>query len=91
MSETKRWEVVLTRQAEKVLRRLPRTLLQRIDHALTVLATNPTPADCKKLVERPDLYRIRVGDWRVVYSLEDQRLIVLVIRIAPRGAVYRNL
>ncbi len=91
MSEAQHWEVVLTRQAEKALRRLPRTLLQRIDRALTALSTDPTPPDCKKLVGQPDLYRVRVGDWRIVYALEAQRLVVLVVRIAPRGAVYRNL
>jgi mRNA interferase RelE/StbE len=91
MSETPRWEVILTRQAERALRRLPRPLLQRLDHALAALAENPTPPDCKKLVGHPDLYRVRVGDWRIVYTLEAQRLVVLVIRIAPRGEVYRGL
>lgn len=91
MSEPSRWEVVLTRQAERALRRLPRPLLQRLDHALAALAENPAPPDCKKLVGHPDLYRVRVGDWRIVYTLQAQHLVVLVIRIAPRGEVYRHL
>ena len=91
MSDAPQWNVILTRQAEKALQRLPSTLLKRISHALTVLAENPTPPGCKKLVNRPDLYRVRVGDWRIVYTLHAQRLVVMVIRIAPRGKVYRNL
>lgn len=91
MNEGRHWDVVLTRQAEKNLRRLPKPLLQRIDRLLEQLAVDPTPPNCKKLVGNPDLYRVRIGDWRIIYTLKAEQLIVLVVRIAPRGEAYRNL
>jgi mRNA interferase RelE/StbE len=70
---------------------LPRDLLARIRTAIRGLAVNPRPIGYKKLEGYADLYRIRVGDWRIVYTIEDDQLIVLVVEISPRGAVYRDL
>ncbi|HOU12495.1 MAG TPA: type II toxin-antitoxin system RelE/ParE family toxin [Anaerolineae bacterium] len=91
MNDPRRWEVILARQPERILRRLPRGLLQRLDRLLAELAENPCPVGAKKLVGHLNLYRVRIGDWRVVYAIEDDRLVVLVIRIAPRGEAYRGL
>ncbi|MEJ5308670.1 MAG: type II toxin-antitoxin system RelE/ParE family toxin [Anaerolineae bacterium] len=91
MSEPQHWEVVLAHQPERMLRRLPRGLLQRLDRLLSELAENPRPAGVKKLVGHLNLYRVRLGDWRVIYAIEDEQLVVLVIRIAPRGEAYRGL
>ena len=91
MAEGQRWQVLLARQPEKILRRLPRRLLQRVERAIESLSENPRPHSCKRLVGHRDLYRVRVGDWRIIYALEDDRLIVLVVKIAPRGRAYRNL
>jgi len=55
------------------------------------LAKNPRPAGCKKLSGFDNLYRVRVGDWRISYAIEDERLVILVLEIAPRGDAYRNL
>ena len=70
MNDEAQWNVVLTRQAERAIRRLPRTLLRRIDRVLEELARNPTPPGCKRLVGYSNLYRIRVGNWRIVYVVE---------------------
>jgi mRNA interferase RelE/StbE len=91
MTESRRWEIVLARQPEKILRRLPRGLLQRVEQTIESLAENPRPPGCKRLVGHRDLYRVRVGDWRIIYAIEDDRLIVLIVKIAPRGRVYRDL
>lgn len=85
MSEPPRYTVLLERQPEKILRRLPRDLLKRIDQVLGVLAFDPRPPGSVKLAGYETLYRLRVGDWRIVYAIEDDALIVLVIEIAPRG------
>ncbi len=53
------------------------------------LAVNPRPKGVKKLSGLDDLYRIRVGDYRIVYQIHDDRLIVLVVRIGHRKDVYR--
>jgi mRNA interferase RelE/StbE len=85
----KRWMVLVERQPQKVFRRLPRDLLQRIRLAIVGLAEEPRPPGCKKLQGYDNLFRIRVGDWRISYAVEDDRLIVLVLEVAPRGDAYR--
>ena len=90
MSESVQWQIIVSRKAERALRRLPRDLLQRIRRAIDELETNPRPAGYKKLVGS-DFYRVRVGDWRIVYVIEDDRLIVLIVTVAPRGTVYKDL
>lgn len=87
----RRYTVILERQAEKALRRLPRDVLRRIDGLMLGLADDPRPAGCGKLKGFVDLYRVRVGDWRIIYAMEDDCLIVLVLDIAPRGQAYRDL
>ncbi len=92
MSETRRrYKVIVERQTEKAFRRLPREILGRVDRLLLSLADEPWPAGCKKLRGYENLYRLRVGDWRLIYAIEDDELVVLVIEIAPRGEAYRDL
>ncbi len=91
-SERRPWTVLLSRQAERVLRHLPRDILARIDEALLGLEENPRPRECKRLSgPLGNLYALRVGDWRISYAAQDERLIVLVVEIAPRGAAYCRL
>ena len=85
------WSVVLLRQPEKMLHRLPKPLVQRLWEAIRGLREDPRPPGCRKLVGHEDLYRLRVGDWRISYAIQDERLIVLIIEIASRGAAYREL
>ena len=85
------WRVILLHEPAKVLRRLPRDLLRRFRHAIRELAVNPRPSGCVKLAGYENLYRVRVGDWRIIYALEEERLVVVVIEIAPRGEAYRGL
>jgi mRNA interferase RelE/StbE len=58
-------------------------------NALLALSDNPRPHGCKKLTGREE-YRIRVGDYRVIYEIHDAVLVVLVVRIARREKAYRN-
>lgn len=85
------WEVIICKQPQKVLRKLPRNLIARMDKAISSLANNPRPHGFKKLSGHDNLYRIKVGDWRICYALEEERLIILVLEIAPRGGAYRTL
>ena len=92
MSEpARRWELILTRQAEKVLHRLPRDLLRRMDRAILGLANDPRPPGCVKLAGYDNLWRVRVGDWRIIYAIEAERLVIVVVDISPRGSAYRRL
>jgi mRNA interferase RelE/StbE len=86
-----RWQVIIHRKAERVLKRLDRDLLVRIRQAIRGLANEPRPPGYKKLTGYDNLFRIRVGDWRIIYAIEDDRLIILILEISPRGGAYRNL
>jgi mRNA interferase RelE/StbE len=85
------YKILVSKEARKVLQKLPKNLLVRIGKAIDGLAGNPRPEGCKKLEGYDNLYRIRVGDWRISYAIEDDQLIVLVIEVAPRGGAYRKL
>ncbi len=84
------YQLFFTRQALKTLRKLPRNTADRIREKLSILAEAPYApnANVTKLQNRPG-YRLRVGDWRVIYDIEDRELRILVLKIAPRGEVYR--
>jgi mRNA interferase RelE/StbE len=86
-----RWQVIIHRKAERILKRLDGDMLERIRQAIRGLASEPRPLGYKKLTGYENLYRIRVGDWRIIYAIEDKQLIVLVLEISPRGGAYRNL
>jgi mRNA interferase RelE/StbE len=75
--------------ARKAMSNLDRTVAVRILGAIEALADNPRPPGCKKLADEDNLWRIRIGDWRVVYQIQDDKLLVLVVRVAHRSDVYR--
>lgn len=77
-------------RAEKELAALPRDAQRRIVRAIDVLAEDPRPAGCVALRGGEGLLRIRVGVYRVVYLVEDDRLVVVVVRIGHRREVYRR-
>jgi mRNA interferase RelE/StbE len=85
-----RWRVVILRQPEKILARLPMDLRQRLAKAIDKLESDPHPAGSERLTGY-DLYRLRVGDWRIIYQLEEDKLLILVLEVGPRGGVYRGL
>lgn len=69
--------------------RMPRDRALRIRRKIDELARDPYNArNVKKLTEHPG-FRLRVGDWRVVYLLIEERVVIHVVRIAPRGEVYK--
>ncbi len=82
------YQVVVSKQAARKIEKLTANVVQRIIPQILALADNPWPNGCKKLKGSNDLYRIRVGDYRVVYSVEDTILVVDVRRVAHRRDVY---
>ena len=84
-----RYRIDYTPQAEKQLRAIRDARLSTpIRRAIEKLAENPRPPGYLKLVGEVNQWRVRVGDWRVVYLIEDGRLVVLVVRVSPRGGAY---
>jgi mRNA interferase RelE/StbE len=81
--------VTLTPATEKVVAKFPKEIRARIADRLVALASNPRPVGSIKLTGE-DAYRIRVGDYRIIYTIHDNRLVVLVIDVGHRGDVYRR-
>ena len=82
-------EKVLERSAEKDLRRLPELIHDRIVRAINTLSRNPRPQGCRKLSGGENDWRIRVGDYRVIYEIADAHKMVRVNRVRHRREVYR--
>ncbi len=83
------WAVVYTAEAIKTLARMDNTTATRIRSKIVALAADPRrPNNNVKKLTGVEGYRLRVGDWRVVYTLQRRELVVTVIRIGPRGSVY---
>lgn len=84
-----RYSLEIKSAAQKELDALDDTLFSRIDCKILTLAGNPRPEGCKKLKGYKDQWRVRVGDWRVVYIVDDAAKLVSVTRIAHRRDVYK--
>lgn len=84
------YKIAFTKGAAKSLQKMPRDMASLIREKLAQLASNPFAPHLNaiKLQGRPG-YRLRVGDWRVIYEIRNEELIILVLKIAPRGEVYR--
>jgi len=83
------YSVELRPSARRELLKLPQRDRVRLIRAMDSLSHTPRPPGVKKLIGLENLYRIRVGDYRVVYQIQDDRLVVLVVRIGHRKDVYR--
>ena len=90
MTDGRRYTIEITDDVEKALERLPKNIVVRIDRAINSLSFNPRPQGYKKLVGTDNDYRLRAGDYRIIYSIEDDRLVVMVIDVGHRKDVYRK-
>lgn len=82
------YKVVFAKSAKKELEKLSKSLGLKILSKIDGLASNPRPIGCKKL-EDSDNYRIRINDYRVIYSIYDKELVIDVIKIGHRKQIYR--
>jgi mRNA interferase RelE/StbE len=83
------YAIVFVRSARKELQALDRAVSVRVLKRIEALAHDPRPAGCRKLEGTDNLWRIRVGDWRVVYAVNDSRSAVEISLIRHRREVYR--
>jgi mRNA interferase RelE/StbE len=86
VAEVLSYRLIIERKAEKEANKIPVHLRTAIDKAILDLAQNPRPRGCKKLTEKEG-YRIRVGDYRVLYMIDDKVNIVVIYRIKIRSKV----
>jgi len=82
------YRIVISSSAQRELRRLDKNVKNRITAAILGLAENPRPHNCLKVKAEENLWRIRIGDWRVGYALDDKAQIVDVVRIDHRSRFY---
>lgn len=83
------YKITFSKSADKALRRMPRNTALTITKKLKELDNNPQKMrNVKKLTEHPG-YRLRVGDWRIVYTVNDNELHIHIINVKTRGEVYR--
>ncbi len=83
------YEVLLEKQAERDLKRLPAEMFHRIIPIIRALADNPRPSGCLKLKNSQRDYRIRLGDYRILYEIDDQNKAVRILRVRHRRESYR--
>lgn len=85
------YRIEILPSAHRELLAVPKREQRRIDARILALADDPRPSGGKSLVGQDNLYRIRVGDYRIVYRIQDSDLLILVIRIGHRKDVYRSI
>ncbi len=85
----KRYNIVFSKRAEKDIQKLSARVVEKIIPEIIALADNPRPIGCKKLKGYTDLWRIKIGDYRVIYSVEDVILLVDIREVGNRKDIYR--
>jgi mRNA interferase RelE/StbE len=83
-----KYSLEVKRSAARELDALDAEVFHRVDTKILTLADDPRPPGCKKLKGFKDLWRVRAGDWRVIYMVDDAAHLVTVTRIAHRREVY---
>ena len=83
-----KYSLEIKQSAQKELDALDDAMFPRIDRKILALADHPRPVGCKKLKGYKNQWRVRVGDWRVVYTIDDSENLVIITRIAHRREVY---
>jgi mRNA interferase RelE/StbE len=82
------YKVVLRDEARRAFRRLDKAVQKQVQRSIDRLADNPRPAQATQLVGDPRTWRVRSGDWRILYEIRDDELIVLVLDIGHRSKAY---
>ena len=81
------YSIEIKKSAAKEIEKLPKTVLKRILNKIQSLSTEPRPSGCKKLTA-DEKYRLRVGDYRILYSIEDDKVLVYIVKVGHRKKVY---
>jgi mRNA interferase RelE/StbE len=84
------YSIQLAPPAERQFRSFPQVVQKRLGKRLKSLEANPRPQGVKKLAGEDDLYRVREGDYRIIYTIRDKALVVLVLKIGDRKEIYRS-
>jgi len=82
------YEIYLERRAQQDLKRLPAEHFHRIIPCIKALAADPRPGNCRKLAGSKNDWRIRVGDYRIIYEIDDKQKVINVMRVRHRREAY---
>ncbi len=85
------WNIEIERKAQKALKKIPDPYKSSIIEAINQLMEEARPQGCTKLKGATDLWRVRVNDYRIIYQIKDDQLLILVIRIGHRKDIYEGL
>ncbi|MEX0877866.1 MAG: type II toxin-antitoxin system RelE/ParE family toxin [Candidatus Spechtbacterales bacterium] len=85
------FKVEISRSAQKEIRKIQPPHRKRVVSAILKLVKEPRPAECQKIRTFDNSYRIRVGDYRVVYIVHDDEKVLTIIKVGHRRDVYRNI
>ena len=83
------YKVEISRTAERQLKKLPPRDQRRVARAMLLLADGPYPRGTRKLLGYEDIFRVRVGQYRILYSVSERSLIVIVLKVGHRKDIYR--
>ncbi|MBK1642629.1 type II toxin-antitoxin system mRNA interferase toxin, RelE/StbE family [Chromatium okenii] len=83
------YKIIFAAVARRQFEKLPSLARKRLNEAITKLADQPRPSGVTKLSGEVDLYRVRGGNYRAIYRIEDDQLLILVVKVGHRSAVYR--
>ncbi len=83
------YRILLTKQVEKQINALSQQVANRIDQHIEALRTGPRPPGVKKLKGQTRTYRVRVGNWRIIYTIDDSTQEITLLTIDNRKDVYR--
>lgn len=82
------YEVVFREKASKALQQLDKAVREQVGRAIDRLAANPRPGQATQLLGDPRTWRIRVGAWRILYEIHEDRLVVLILDVEHRSKAY---
>jgi mRNA interferase RelE/StbE len=85
------YRVEISPRAQRDLKRLPRDVVVRLRSRIDSLAATPRPHGVEKLTDQDDVYRVCEGDYRILYRIKDDELLVLVVKVGDRKDIYRRL
>ena len=83
------YSIAFAAAAKRQFDKLPRPAQRQLGEVIAQLAENPRPSGVVKLASEDGLYRVRAGDYRAIYRIEDYRLLLLVIKVGHRRDIYR--
>lgn len=84
------YSIEFDKSVKKTLSKLPNEVIKKILDVIAELADDARPNGCKKLQSSGDYYRIKVGNYRIIYEIDDGELLILVVEIGHRKEVYKR-